>query len=120
MAPMAWTVAVCALSSVNYKAARPLALGSDPMSHATFRYRRAGMVGVSFDMPLSSSYRVRADALKAEAVREIGVLLVAFSPLDAAFAPFGARTLLVGLIFLIGGLLLFGIGLKMERRVVHD
>ena len=78
------------------------------------------MLGVPFDMVASDVYRRRAKALRAEAVREVGVLLVAFSPLDAAFAPVGMRALMIGLIFLLGGLLLFSIGLMMERRRGND
>ena len=58
--------------------------------------------------------RARESALIAEAVREIGILLIAFAPLDAVFAPAeGSRS--AGLFFALLGLVLFVIGLKLER-----
>ena len=50
-----------------------------------------------------------------EAMREIGVLLMAFTPLDAAFTP-GARMGGRWLLFLSIGILLFVTALLMERR----
>jgi hypothetical protein len=49
-----------------------------------------------------------------EAMREIGVLLVAFTPLDAAFTP-GAQMGGRWLLFLLIGILLFAMALLMER-----
>ena len=55
-----------------------------------------------------------------EALREIGVLLIAFTPLDGAFAGSGSdevRKLLLG--FGLVGMLLFCYGVLGERRL-HD
>jgi len=49
-----------------------------------------------------------------EAMREIGVLLIAFAPLDTAFA--GARSAIGwALLFFLAGLFLFGVALRMGR-----
>jgi hypothetical protein len=61
------------------------------------------------------SNRSRREALTAEAVREIGTLLVAFTPLDAVFAPAPSGALGTVLLFVLFGLLLFLIGLRMEE-----
>ena len=50
-----------------------------------------------------------------EAMREVGVLLVAFAPLDAAFSG-GPRALSWLLLFLSFGLLLFVGALVLERK----
>ena len=71
-------------------------------------------------MALSTRQRARVDQLSSEAVREVGVLLVAFAPLDTAFAGIGWATGVTGLIFLLLGLLLFGIGTRMELRRETD
>ena len=71
-------------------------------------------------MALSKRQRAKVEQLNAEAVREVGVLLVAFSPLDAAFAGPGWAIGATGLIFLLLGLLLFSIGTRMELRRETD
>jgi hypothetical protein len=58
--------------------------------------------------------RTRIEALTAEAIREVGVLFVAFAPLDTVFAPSAPGTFAVALLFLLVGLPLFLIGLRME------
>ena len=67
-------------------------------------------------MASTTNQRAREDALTAEAIREIGVLLVALAPLDFGFGSFSARTALVALSFVLAGVLLFRIGLRMEVR----
>jgi hypothetical protein len=67
-------------------------------------------------MAVSNTQRARQGALIAEAVREVGVLLVAFSPLDLAFADSGSRPMIAALTFFVIGLVLFGIGLRLERK----
>jgi len=67
----------------------------------------------------AATYRARVDALTAEAVREVGVLLTAFAPLDMVFGSPGPRAVVTGLCFFLLGILLCSIGLRMERRVVH-
>ena len=67
-------------------------------------------------MALSTRQRVRVEELISEAYREVGVLLIAFAPLDAVFAGPGWVTSVAGLLFLLLGLLLFGIGTRMEVR----
>jgi len=49
-----------------------------------------------------------------EAMREIGVLLIAFAPLDTAFAG-GRPAVGWALLFFLAGLFLFGVALRMER-----
>ena len=51
-----------------------------------------------------------------EALREIGVLLVALAPLDAAFDSAPGSTLTDLLLFLTAGATLFVIALLLERR----
>ena len=60
------------------------------------------------------SNRSRREALTAEAVREIGILLVAFAPLDAVFAAPRTDAFSTVLLFVLFGLLFFLIGLRME------
>ena len=67
-------------------------------------------------MALSARQRARVEELISEAYREVGVLLIAFAPLDAVFAGPGWGTSVAGLLFLLLGLLLFGIGTRMEAR----
>ena len=51
-----------------------------------------------------------------EILREIGTLLVAFAPLDAAFAPDLQRALRLMLLFLIAGIVFIYASLVAERR----
>lgn len=67
-------------------------------------------------MPASRHGNEREHALTADAVREVGVLLVAFSPLDGVFAGTATSSLLFGLLFFLLGLLLFRMRLKMEGK----
>ena len=53
-----------------------------------------------------------------EAMREIGVLLIAFAPLEAAFSS-GSRALTWLLLFLLVGLSLFSAAVIFERRRSH-
>ena len=54
----------------------------------------------------------RAEELFAETVREVGVLIVVFAPLDAAFSDLPVNTLLVaiwtfaGFVFIAGGIII--------------
>jgi len=66
------------------------------------------------DSPDYKSARVRIE----DAIREIGVLLIALAPLDAAFAERGALSKL--LIFLLIGGTLFSIALWLERTHADD
>jgi hypothetical protein len=65
--------------------------------------------GVNDDI---KSPRVRIE----EAVREIGVLLVALAPLDAAFSPDAHKARSNLLLFITVGVTLFLLALVMERR----
>jgi hypothetical protein len=67
-------------------------------------------------MRLSPSERHREEALTAEAVREVGVLLVALAPLDMAFGPATLHNVAIALSFILVGLFLFILGLRLERR----
>lgn len=51
-----------------------------------------------------------------EILREIGTLLVAFAPLDAAFAPDLQRALRLMLLFLLAGIFFIHASLLAERR----
>ena len=53
-----------------------------------------------------------------EAMREVGVLLIAFAPLDAAFTG-GSRAARFAVAFFFGGLLLFAVAVGFERRRAH-
>ena len=70
-------------------------------------------------MPISKNLRAHEDSLKADAVREVGILLSAFAPLDVALTATSVRTLVVGLTFLLLGISLFYYGLRMDRNVQH-
>jgi hypothetical protein len=53
-----------------------------------------------------------------EASREIGVLLIAFSPLDASFSQGGlSASWMFFLAYGLGGILLFAYGVLGERRI---
>jgi hypothetical protein len=54
-----------------------------------------------------------------EIVREIGTLLVAFAPLDSAFAPRGVNELRTMLTFVLVGILFIAVSLQSERRRRH-
>jgi hypothetical protein len=54
-----------------------------------------------------------------DAMREVGTLLVAFAPLDAALAE-GGRATRALLFFLLIGMALFAGSLWLERRRKHD
>jgi putative exporter of polyketide antibiotics len=51
-----------------------------------------------------------------DAVRESGTLIVALTPLDAAFAPNQEERWFLALILMGAGVLLFGVALFLERR----
>ncbi|MEA3245581.1 MAG: hypothetical protein U9Q74_05440 [Gemmatimonadota bacterium] len=66
-------------------------------------------------MVLEKERRAREDALTAEAIREVGVLLVALAPLDLTFGNVSLRTVVGALFFVLLGLYCFRVGLRMER-----
>ena len=51
-----------------------------------------------------------------DALREIAVLFIALAPLDVVLGEHRANAVRDGLIFVTGGLILFVIALRMERR----
>jgi hypothetical protein len=51
-----------------------------------------------------------------DAIRESGTLIVALTPLDAAFAPNQEDRVFTGLILLTLGVVLFVVALHLERR----
>jgi hypothetical protein len=51
-----------------------------------------------------------------EALREISVLFVTLAPLDVFLGEHGAKAVRNGLIFVTGGIILFVIALRIERR----
>jgi hypothetical protein len=59
--------------------------------------------------------QLREDALWAEALREVGILLVALAPLDFAFGDFALRSGLITAILVLIGILFFHAGIRMER-----
>ena len=56
----------------------------------------------------------------ARASQELGVLLIAFAPLDAAFAAPVARGWRIVVGFVVAGVLLFAFGVREERRVAGE
>lgn len=52
-----------------------------------------------------------------EGMREVGVLLIAFAPLDAVLAAPAARPVL--LLFLLLGITFFSMAVLLERRGAH-
>ncbi len=54
----------------------------------------------------------------ADALREIGVLLIAFAPLDITLSPSHPSPAKYVSIFLVAGILLFAAGVAVEGRVL--
>jgi hypothetical protein len=52
-----------------------------------------------------------------EAIREIGILLMAFAPLDGALMPMPETQRQTMLIFFFGGILLFVLGVLLEMGI---
>jgi hypothetical protein len=52
-----------------------------------------------------------------EALREIGILLMAFAPLDGALVPMAETQRGILLLFVLGGILLFVLGVLGEMRI---
>jgi hypothetical protein len=59
--------------------------------------------------------RQRAESLVGESVREVGVLMVVFAPLEATFSDVSVATARVAAMFLVGLLLIAG-GIILESR----
>ena len=79
---------------------------------------RGYLRGIVDDMQVSSPPRPVLERIE-EAMREIGVLMLAFAPLDAAFAVESRDVVAVALTLTCVGIVLFALALLMERRRWH-